>query len=179
MKHYTEIDGWFSHTRTYTRLIDSMPSNGTFVEVGAWLGRSTSFLCANASYHQHIVVVDTWLGSASELLTTHRLASQIDLFVAFTNNLKGYTYTPYRIPSKEAAKLFQDGSLDVVFIDAEHTFETTKEDIQSWLPKVKSGGYIAGHDYSPNWKGVMQAVDEIFAAEVELDLEDTCWLHRV
>lgn len=179
MKSYTEIEGWFTHTQTYSRLIDSMPEFGTFVEVGAWLGRSTAYLCANAGLHHRICVVDTWLGSANELQTTHQLATQIDLFAAFTDNLKGYLYEAYRMTSASAANCFADGTLDVVFLDADHTYEATKADIQRWLPKVKAGGYLAGHDYCQQWEGVIQAVDEIFAENKEVNVADTCWLYHV
>jgi uncharacterized Rossmann fold enzyme len=70
-----------------------------------------------------------------------------------------------RKDSREAAKDIPDGSLDFVFIDADHTYEGCKGDIEAWLPKVKKGGFISGHDYEnteyPAW-GVKQAVDERF-----------------
>jgi hypothetical protein len=47
----------------------------------------------------------------------------------------------------------------MVFIDAEHTYEGCKADIAAWLPKAQR--LICGHDYSPEWPGVMQAVKEM------------------
>jgi hypothetical protein len=50
--------------------------------------------------------------------------------------------------SVEAATMFADHSVDVVFIDAEHTYEAVRADIAAWLPKVLTEtGIIAGHDY--------------------------------
>ena len=46
-----------------------------------------------------------------------------------------------------------------MFIDADHSYTGMIQDIQSWLPKIKSGGYLAGHDY--DWPGVLQAVTEL------------------
>ena len=57
-----------------------------------------------------------------------------------------------------------DDSMDFVFIDADHSYEGCKADIEAWLPKVKSGGMIGGHDYNhpkPTW-GVKRAVQEKF-----------------
>ncbi len=71
----------------------------------------------------------------------------------------------------------QDASLDFVFIDADHSYEGCLRDIKAWLPKVKSGGYICGHDY-PRYPGVVQAVDETFGDRVELD-SDHCWFVRL
>lgn len=71
-----------------------------------------------------------------------------------------------RLTSKEAAALFTDGSLDFVYIDANHSYEAVTEDIKLWWPKVKSGGVFAGHDYvngdiKPQGVfGVKSAVDE-------------------
>jgi predicted alpha/beta hydrolase family esterase len=51
--------------------------------------------------------------------------------------------------------------LDFVFIDADHKYESVKADIAAWLPKVRPGGHIAGHDYHSDWPGVQKAVDEV------------------
>lgn len=49
--------------------------------------------------------------------------------------------------SKQAANIFSDESLDFVYIDANHAYDFVKEDLELWWPKIKKGGYIAGHDY--------------------------------
>ena len=67
-----------------------------------------------------------------------------------------------RLTSLEAAKLFPDGSLCCVYIDADHTFDSVTEDIKAWLPKVRSGGVLCGHDYSGGWQPVVDAVDKYF-----------------
>ncbi len=59
----------------------------------------------------------------------------------------------------EVAKSIPDGSLDFVFIDADHSYEGCKNDILAWRPKVKPGGWLMGHDI--NWPGVRKAVDEL------------------
>ncbi len=85
-----------------------------------------------------------------------------------------------RMRSTDAAETFSDASLDFVFIDADHSYEGCKEDIAAWLPKVKPGGWLGGHDYDHQIYtkfGVKQAVDERFA-EVETDA-DTTWFYRV
>ena len=67
--------------------------------------------------------------------------------------------------SVDAAEQVPDGSLDFVFIDADHTYEGCRRDILAWLPKVRAGGIISGHDYAngEEW-GVKRAVDEIFGS---------------
>lgn len=66
------------------------------------------------------------------------------------------------LPSVDAAKEIEDGSLDIVFIDGDHTYEGCKADIEAWFPKIRDGGWIAGHDYAhPVFPGVTQAVNEL------------------
>lgn len=69
----------------------------------------------------------------------------------------------HRKTSAEVCRLFDDHSLDVVFIDANHQYADVKSDIEMWLPKVKKGGLICGHDYGGTYKGVKRAVDETFS----------------
>lgn len=49
--------------------------------------------------------------------------------------------------SVEAAKKFNDNFFDFVYVDADHTYRAVLEDLESWYPKVKSGGVLSGHDY--------------------------------
>lgn len=49
--------------------------------------------------------------------------------------------------SVEAADLFSDGFFDFVYIDAAHDYQSVLSDLEAWVPKVKKGGYVFGHDY--------------------------------
>jgi hypothetical protein len=53
--------------------------------------------------------------------------------------------------------------IDFIYIDAAHTYESVKSDLESWWPLVSAGGILAGHDYSDLFPEVIQAVDEFFA----------------
>jgi predicted O-methyltransferase YrrM len=64
--------------------------------------------------------------------------------------------------TNEAAALVDDGSLDFVFIDADHSYSAVMQDIAHWRPKVRKGGWIGGHDYNAKWPGVVSAVDLAF-----------------
>jgi predicted O-methyltransferase YrrM len=174
MKRYQDIDGWFNHQAAYDFLLSQVPEGGTFVELGAWLGKSSAYLCDKAT-HQNITIVDTWKGSPNELNTTHKLATEVDIYDLFVENMGERKYKAIRATSKAAARKFKAESLDVVFIDLTHTYEAVKEDIQLWLPKVKKGGYIAGDDYHENWKGVIQAVDELLPHATFID---DCWIYQ-
>ena len=60
--------------------------------------------------------------------------------------------------SVEMAAHVPDGSLDFAFIDAAHTTEQTTRNIQAWLPKLRPGGWLTGHDW--NWPSVAKALDK-------------------
>jgi len=91
-----------------------------------------------------------------------------------------------RKPSQVAAKQLANHSLDFAYIDGEHTYKGCKADLMSYLPLIKPGGLLCGHDYNrPKeakgiW-GVKRAVDELSAAigkPVELGME-TSWFIRL
>jgi hypothetical protein len=52
--------------------------------------------------------------------------------------------------------------IDIVFIDALHDYESVKQDIHLWWPKVRVGGMLSGHDANHQWPGVERAVAESF-----------------
>ena len=60
--------------------------------------------------------------------------------------------------SWEMADEIGDNSLDFIFIDADHGYEAVKKDILAWVPKVKLGGLLSGHDI--HMVGVKKAVEE-------------------
>jgi hypothetical protein len=62
--------------------------------------------------------------------------------------------------SIEASKEFEDNSLGVVMIDANHSYQSVLSDFESWIPKVKKGGLICGDDY--NYLEVRNAVKYFF-----------------
>jgi predicted O-methyltransferase YrrM len=71
-------------------------------------------------------------------------------YLAFLANLRIFelesTVLPIRANSIEAAPLFDDGSLDAVFVDGSHIYPDVLADIDAYLPKIRSGGLILGHD---------------------------------
>ena len=73
--------------------------------------------------------------------------------------------------SDNASKQFDKESIDFVFIDGDHSYESVKNDINCWEPKVKENGLVMGHDY--NWGDVARAVGEMFT-EVWI-MSDTVW----
>lgn len=174
MKHYQDIEGWFNHEAAYDYLIAQVPEGGTFVELGAWLGKSSAYLCDKATGKQ-ITIIDSFKGTAEYIDSYYQLAKTNDIYKLFLENMGERKFTSIKATSKSASKKFADESLDVVFIDLNHSYESVKEDIQLWLPKVKKGGILAGDDYHENWPGVIQAVDELLYGRAFID---DCWIYH-
>ena len=90
-------------------------------------------------------------------------------------------YVEYNTYSRAASNCILDLSLDFVFIDAQHDYESVKNDITCWLPKIKTGGFISGHDYDDNPErgyGVIQAVDEVFGKSV-ITGDNFTWMTKI
>lgn len=88
-----------------------------------------------------------------------------------SKNNKGVIIRDYTF---NAVKLVEDHSLDFVFIDADHSYEGVKTDINDWEPKVKPGGFVFGHDI--DWPTVKKAVEERYGNDYVIE-EDNVWYH--
>ena len=157
-------ENWFTSPSVYRLMVSNCSAVGHIVEVGAWKGRSSAFLVVEAYNHSPFIdvdIVDTWEGSEE-----HTDAEKNNLFNIFTSNMYPLSglFTPRRMTSLEAAATYEDESLDAVYIDAAHDYESVKADIAAWGPKIKPNGILAGHDYRNGFPGVDRAVDEVFPA---------------
>jgi hypothetical protein len=171
MEHfYTNIQGWFDFQNHYTNMVNSAHDGAHFVEVGSWKGTSSAYMAveiANSGKKIKFDCVDTWQGSDEQAHHQDHYVASNSLYEHFIENMKpaeGY-YNPVRMTSVAAAELYEDGSLDFVFIDAGHKYEEVYADIVAWLPKVKKGGWIGGHDY-PWVEGVRRACNELVPGHV-------------
>jgi hypothetical protein len=188
LEHYYHNDeffgeNWFSYPNFYRSIVEQLEDGDVVVEVGAWKGRSTSFLAveiANSKKNILFYVVDTWEGSI-EHKNGHIDYKLNSLYQTFLKNMAPVEeyYFPLKISSLEASKKFKNNSLKFVFLDASHEYEDVKNDIQSWLPKIKTNGILAGHDYytaGEDWyPGVKQAVNEELT---NIEITENCWAYK-
>lgn len=80
--------------------------------------------------------------------------------------------------AEAAVQEFDDGSLDLVYIDSIHTYDAVKKQISDWYSKIKPGGVLAGHDFhSTDWPGVVNAVLEMVGPPTHI-YTDTSWAIR-
>jgi hypothetical protein len=186
MDHYKQVPGWFDFADIYDHIIARARDGAVFVEVGAYLGRSSLYLASRIQQSGkkiRVYVVDLWDGwlyddypeSFPEEPDGERGPQWQDVFWRFIRNVRRAEVEdviyPLKMPSEHAASLFEDGTLDFVFLDADHTYEAVRRDLEAWFPKVKRRGILGGHDYlHADFPGVRRAADEIFM-EQELPLQ--------
>lgn len=148
-------------------LIKNLPSTDTMVEIGSAYGESANLFAQGDI--KKIICIDPWQNDREK-----------DFDELCGNN-------PKIEKRKNRAELevenFADGSLDGVYVDGNHKYEACKRDIEIWLPKIKAGGWIAGHDYCDRFAGVMLAVAETLTGYESHGgiihperFEDTSWL---
>lgn len=192
MEHFyneLQIKTFFNFANVYDKMIDAAPDNALFVEIGVWRGQSVCYAAVeilNKNKNIKIHAIDTWEGSTEQnLFAVDTTPIRKTLYDDFLENIEPVKHiiTPVKLDSVSASKNYEDRSIDFVFIDGSHLYEDVKNDIDAWLPKVKIGGYLGGHDYNPDEKfsvnGVKTAVDEIFNKKIDLfNLPWGSWLHK-
>ena len=121
--------------------------NKTVCEIGCFLGVSTeTFALFNP---KQLYAIDIWgLNEDYEDLYANRKEGWLDTETLFKERMKKYkNINMIKDFSVNAAERFEDNSIDVVYIDAEHSYEAVTRDLEAWFPKVKMHGYICGHDF--------------------------------
>lgn len=133
-------------------------------EIGVGIGRHAKHILENLDI-ERLYLIDVWRAFPEYL--DDRNKKGID-YKDCRDNLQDYLDRIVFINemSDTAHEHLEDESLDFIYVDANHEKEYVKRDILSYWPKLKRGGLMAGHDYLEKWKGVMEAVDEIFGDDV-------------
>jgi predicted O-methyltransferase YrrM len=115
----------------------------TIAEVGVKFGRTTFFLLDNV--HDlviHAVDLDISMFYNEEIKSKYK-----DRLIP----IKGYSY--------DVADQLPNNSMDLIFIDADHSYDAVKKDIIAYTPKLKKNGLLTGHDI--DYPGVNKAIKEM------------------
>lgn len=153
----------------FGNLLNRLGLNGEGAEIGVYKGGFSLFVVSNTPM-RHLYLVDRWRHEDNYKDILNNPDDEQEAI--YKNVVKMFSGMPnvtiIREDSLIAANLFRDGGLDWVHIDADHSYESCKADIETWASKVRIGGIVAGHDYADieNDKvsfGVKRAVDEYVA----------------
>lgn len=132
------------------------------VEIGSYIGES-SLMFLSYPHIRRLICID----QAIQKLLLKRLSSFID----------SGRCIPLEMLSSDAHDSISETDFDFIYIDGDHSYESVKNDIEMWYPRVRMGGILCGHDYNPAFEGVIRAVDEFVkkhASTLKI-YEDSSW----
>jgi cephalosporin hydroxylase len=169
------VPGWFTYADLYNRVVEEAPPGSWLVEVGVYHGLSLRHLAhaAKAADKNLTVVGVDWGRGSPEVPKSEAVHPSNVATLSSCGNLASPMLSTLitagvaddvllvLAPSVKAAKLIPDGACHMVFIDACHERDAVLADIRAYLPKVRPGGVMAGHDYFV-FPGVREAVHDAF-----------------
>ena len=183
---HPEVKGWSHDILPFYRLrAHAMPEDARVVEVGVYQGRSLLFLATDL-HRQGKGKAELWgidpglefqdPGGPVEPASRERLLEHMERIAPEWGTVKVNALAE---KSLDAVAQFEDDSLDLVFLDGNHTKAEVWRDIKAWRTKVKKGtGILAGHDFSDVFPGVVGAVNDAFRTNPSLRVEGSCWMVR-
>lgn len=138
-----------------------LPPNPVTCEVGVAEGNFSRDICQQWKPSKHYLV-DNWspIGERGDGSFPQEWHTQN--YNKAVAKMKPYKEIAVflRGPSWHMSQHVPDNSLDLLYLDANHSYEGVKKDLEAWFSKVKTGGVIAGHDYINEAYGVHQAVND-------------------
>jgi Methyltransferase domain len=144
------------------------------IEVGSWVGQTALVF---ERWFRQVYCIDAWdlmltdPNVSTDWFNPAKCANPANIgpeqikqaFGIFCSNCKDHLYKTI-IPCRGSSHLYASiwpFKVDMIFIDATHTYEEVKKNINEWLPHLLPGGTMAFHDYGV-FAGVNQAIDEMF-----------------
>lgn len=180
MKHkYFTIPGWFNMHEAYDQILDHCEDGDEILEIGPFMGRSTSYLSTNiinSGKKVHLYALDTFEGSSEHA----DLDTGTTYYDTFLKNCQEYidkgVLTPIKSRSDDVNTLarFQDKHFQGIIIDGAHEYEAVVDDIMNWWPKLKDGGSMVGDDMS--LASVQQAVTDTIGSQKCVDASATDYI---
>ena len=150
-------------------------------EIGVFKGEFSQEILKRNPFE--LWLVDPWQEQPTDVYPEYwNHPQRYDFGQMYKDVVKLFEHAPQvkvlRRKSFEAAQKFENESLDFVYVDAIHTFESCYMDMVSWFPKVIPGGWLCGHDFTGEFVGVRQAITafcRITGQEVSLLTTETVW----
>jgi len=176
---WEKIQGWLTvlQAKALIERVEELPAGAKILELGSWRGRSTAVLgmaAAKADRGIRVYAVDHFEGSPSQRADAMRDATLDDdgVYPDFLENmgklgLLGHTVIPLREDHAIAVGRMKDESVDLVFLDGDHSAGATTGLFKMVEPKLKPGGAIVIHDY--DWDEVKADIDGMGLKVTEVD----------
>ncbi len=182
IQQFGQIEGYL-HTAegaALSVLAISGPGSGEVVEIGSFKGRSTCFLSWGAAQARRgkVTAIDHFCGSPQmqrgAAFEDPAIVQMGSTRSAFDANLQAAGLIDQvevmDMPEEQAAENWQK-PIRLLFIDGDHSYDSTKRDFELFSPHVVPDGVICFHDYgTQSWPGVTRFVNELVAQGL--------WKHR-
>lgn len=154
-------------------MLKSMPPNSICAEIGVLRGNfSRRILRIVEPTKLHLI--DFWKVTTGDVYKDSPLVLEQDqrkmdknfeiVLECFRSEIKSGQVSIEHGKSEEMLNKFEDNYFDWVYVDANHSYEFVKKDLEACYPKVKQGGFITGDDYGneDEWwdENTTKAVDE-------------------
>jgi predicted O-methyltransferase YrrM len=144
----------------------------TVVELGVWQGRATMALATATP--GRVYGVDHWHGSPNERATHHRAVvtatGRAGVMAAARHNLAPYIAAGRCVlveaEANVAAARFAVHPIDMLFIDATHTYEGVRGNLEAYMPYLAYQALVCGHDLKAEFPGVGRAVESMFGGRM-------------
>lgn len=137
------------------------------VEVGTWTGQLALSLASRFDVIVHCI--DHFAGNAEDHTGSivEIVGGPGEVKAQFCRNTRKFLGGRIRLweGTSEFWAQHWPFQVDMVFLDGNHTYEGVRRDIEIWWPHIKYRGLLSGHDYSPQFPGVIQAVGELVGAD--------------
>lgn len=165
--HKKEIYGFFGFKQIYDMVPSILEDGDNILEIGAFLGKSTSYMCdliKKTGKKVNFYVIDPWEKNTASSSKNIRDKLPDDMFSKFKENMHSRDCLNNIIPikdfSKNAYNQVKHLKFKFIFIDGSHSYEDVKKDLILYEPLVVNNGLFAGDDYQ--CPDVKKAVDEYF-----------------
>jgi len=191
---------WFDFQDVYDEAVETAPYGSILVEVGSFWGQSAIYLAEAARIANKklcVYAVDKWTlrpNNDPSMFDPSRAADHVEprihaqfhnhTFEAFAHFVEesGLSPDPLRIlrmDSLEAAVILRHfrSTIHFVYLDGDHEYDHVIQELRMWDPGELR--LFAGHDYTEEFHGVVQAVTEYFLPKRrKVDIQGRSWIVR-
>ncbi|MDR6720296.1 class I SAM-dependent methyltransferase [Paenibacillus sp. 2003] len=190
----------------FNELMNGKHTNIRALEVGSWFGCSSYFFANSLktfSENNILFCMDTWNGSPDTM--SHSIANYENAFEHFKSVMRYAgvyeSIKPIVCDSTVGMDILQENFFDIIFVDANHTYDYVYQDIVKGIKKIKVGGLLIGHDcecYADELPphllhgdnkhldgiegyhtGVIKALDDIFGRDYSRFNASLVWYKRI
>ncbi len=180
-----KLTGWFDLEEAIAlqTAVKQLPPGSRVAELGSFQGKSSVAIASVLPPDSILYCVDMFRGTILRRGEKRPPTEEIvkKNVEAFTKNIETFGVREkvnfLVMSTNEAAGQFEPEYFDLLFIDADHSYEGVKADLTNWYPKLKPGGWLFCDDFGiPEYPGVAQAI-QTYGLQGKV-VAPSLWAHR-